>query len=442
MVLVDPLKPSDSNTEPAYRFKPSMMAWGVPLLIGLFALVAAAVGWAINPQRFYFSYLIAWVFCLSLSLGALFFVLIHHITKAHWGVVVRRIPEALAWAFPLLALLSIPIFIGMHDLFHWTHAELFTPGSPEFDRVVAGKRPYLNEPFWIVRVVIYLAAWTFMSYRLYRLSVGQDLDPDPTIPAKQRKVAAWGIPVYAVTVAFAGYDLLMSLDPHWFSTIFGVYFFAGCFWSAIALMILVAASMQKDGTTLRGVVTAEHYQDLGKWLFGFTIFWAYIAFSQYMLIWYGNLPEETIWYRHRLENGWGWHSAMLLIGHFIVPFIVLLPRASKRIVPVLSVMAVLALIMHWFDLHWLSMPVYDSLYGGAGHAAESADAIVHAAQTTATASAGDAHAGSAGFHWLDFACWFGLFGVYLGTAIFRLSRHSVVPRKDPRLGLSLHFHNA
>jgi hypothetical protein len=435
---MDPLKPTEAHADPAYRFKPDMMAWGVPLLIGVFALVAALVGWAINPERFYFSYLVAWVFCLSITLGALFFVLAHHITKAHWGVVVRRIPESLAWAFPLLALLSIPILIGMHDLFHWTHEEIYTVGSAGYDRIIAGKRPYLNVPFWLLRLALYFAVWTYMSYRLYRLSLRQDVNPDPAIPAEQRKVSAWGIPVYAVTVAFASYDLLMSLDPHWFSTIFGVYFFAGCYWSAIALMILVSATMQRNGSTLHGVVTAEHYQDLGKWLFAFTIFWAYIAFSQYMLIWYGNLPEETIWYRHRFEHGWGWHSAMLLIGHFVVPFIVLLPRASKRLLPVLSFMAVWALIMHWFDLHWLSMPVYDSLYAeAAGHAAETA---VHAGEQALAAPAH--HGNTAGFHWLDFACWFGLFGVYLGTAIYRLTRHSVVPRNDPRLGLSLHFHNS
>jgi len=438
MVLVDPLKPTDARTEPAYRFKPGMMAWGVPLLIGLFALVAALVGWAIDAERFYFSYLVAWTFCLSITLGALFFVLSHHITKAHWGIVVRRVPEALAWAFPMLALLSIPIFIGMHDLYHWTHAELYTPGSPEFDSVIAGKRPYLNEPFWVIRMVIYFVVWSYISYKLYQLSLRQDVDPDQEIPAKQRKVSAWGIPVFAVTVAFASYDLLMSLDPHWFSTIFSVYFFAGCFWAAIALMIVTIASMQKNGDTLRGVVTTEHYHDLGKWLFAFTVFWAYIAFSQYMLIWYGNLPEETVWYRHRLENGWGWHSAMLLVGHFIVPFVVLLPRATKRILPVLSFMAVWALIMHWFDLHWISMPVYESLYGGGGHAAETVQTVAHAGQAIAE---GTAHGGDAGFHWLDFACWFGLFGVYIGAAIYRLTRHSVVPQNDPRLGLSLHFHN-
>jgi len=308
----------------------------------------------------------------------------------------------------VLALLSIPILIGMHDLYHWTHHDLVDPTSPLYDAVLAGKASYLNVPFFLIRLAVYFVMWTLISHRLYTLSVRQDVNPDRDTPARLRKTSAWGLPVLAVTTAFASYDLLMSLDPHWFSTIFGVYFFGGSFWVIMAVMALVAMMLQRDGM-LRGVVTLEHYQDLGKFMFGFTVFWAYIAFSQYMLIWYGNMPEETVWYRHRLEHGWEYHSAALLIAHFIIPFFALISRGAKRIQPVLAFMCVWVIVMHWFDFHWLAMPVL--------------------------------HAEHATFHWLDFTSWLGLFSLYMALAVYRLSRHSLVPQNDPYLADSLKFVN-
>lgn len=407
--LFDPFEPTASGAEHRYRPDFTTRSWGIPLIISAFLLVLSVVGWITDSEQFYFSYLVGWFFCLTLALGALFFVMVHHLTKARWVVVVRRFPEALAWSFPLLALLSIPILIGMHDLYHWTHEEVYTFGGEEYDELIAGKRAYLNIPFFLGRLAVYFIVWSLLAYKLYSLSLRQDVDPDPDIPFKQRKASAWGVPVFAVTVAFASYDLIMSLDPHWFSTIFGVYIFAGAFWSATALIALTAMLLQRQGKVLRRVVTIEHYHDLGKWMFGFTVFWAYIAFSQYMLIWYGGLPEETIFYRHRFEHGWGWHSAALLILHFIAPFILLLPRATKRIVPFLGVMAVWFLIMQWFDVYWLAMPVHleDHAY----------------------------------FHWLDFTCWLGLFGVFISLFIYRLGRHSLVPERDPYLAKSLQFEN-
>ncbi len=402
--LVDPFQPSREHAEAAYRFQSDARTWLVPALVGGGALGVSLVGWALDAHQFYISYLIGWVFCLSLALGAMFFVLIQHLTKARWSVVVRRLAESLGWSVPLLALLSIPIFFGIHDLYHWSHEDVAL-----HDPIIAGKTAYLNVPFFMARLVIYLVVWTLIAYRLYSLSLREDLTGDPEIKFAQRKTSAWALPVMAVTVSFAAFDLLMSLDPHFFSTIFGVYFFAGAFWTVHALLAFIGITLQRGGRQLKGVITREHYQDLGKFMFGFTVFWTYIAFSQYMLIWYGNLPEETIWYRHRLEHGWGWHSAMLLILHFIVPFFVLLPRATKRSLPVLAVMAVWFFIMQWFDLHWLAMPALKPEH--------------------------------AGFHWLDFTCWIGLFGVFMGGYLYRLSRHSLVPQRDPYLGASLRFQN-
>jgi hypothetical protein len=407
--LVDPVQPTAARSESDYAFKGGALGWTtIPFLIGAALLVVSAIGWVVDPEQFYFSYLIGWTFCLTVTLGAMFFVMIQHLTKAYWVVAVRRIPEVLMYAFPVLIVLFIPIFFGMHDLYHWTHEAVFDPASPEYDAILAGKEAYLTTTFYVIRIVLYFFIWTIISYKLYKLSIQQDVDPDPEIVLKQRRVSAWGMPLFAVTLAFASYDLLMSLDPHWFSTMFGVYFFAGSFLSGLCLITLMTILLQQRGGMLTHTVTKEHYQDLGKLTFGFVVFWAYIAFSQYMLIWYGNIPEETVWFRHRLEHGWQHLSAALLVVHFILPFLILLPRATKRSIPLMSIMTVWLLIMHWLDLYWLSMPV------------------LHEHAT---------------FHWLDFTCWLGLFLVLLSAFTWRLSRHPLVPQNDPLLPKSLHFEN-
>ncbi len=406
--LVDPVQSTSDGAERAYRFVGDRRAWLVPLGLGIALMTISLLGLWESPDDFFFAYLAGWSFLLTTALGGLFFLIFNHLTRAHWSVVVNRINEALVWAFPLLFLLGLPLVFGMHDLYHWTHAELYDPSSPQYDEVLAGKRPYLNVPFWSIRIVVYFALWTFISYRLYTLSLRQDVTADPEIPAKLRSTSAWGLPVLAVTSAFASYDILMSTDPHWFSTIFGVYFFAGGALGAVATITLVVLLLQRTGGMLRDVITPEHYHDLGKYLFGFVIFWAYIAFSQYMLYWYGGIPEETVWFQHRLQEGWAWHSAALVIFHFLLPFVILLPQATKRAAPVMAVLSVWLLGMHWFDLHWVVVPVLRE--GG-------------------------------GFHWLDFTCWLGLTGIFAGGLMYRLSRHPLVPQGHPALHKSLQFEN-
>ncbi len=406
--LVDPVRPSLELAQARFRPSLSTMTWLIPLMVGIAMLVISVVGWTLDANRFYFAYLIGWVFCLSIAVGAQFFVLIQHLTRAGWSVVVRRIAEALVWSFPLLAILSIPVLLGMHDLYHWTHHDVMDPADSHFDPILYGKRGYLNTPFFLIRLAIYFFAWSFIGYKLYTSSVRQDATGDPSTPARQRKISAIGLPIMAVTTAFASYDLLMSLDPHWFSTIFGVYFFGASFWTVHAFIALVAILLQRNND-LSGIVKPDHYHDLGKFMFGFTVFWAYIAFSQYMLIWYGNLPEETLWYRHRLEHGWQYHSAILLVAHFIIPFWVLLTKGAKRSKAIMFVMAIWFMIMNWFDIHWIAMPVQSK--------------------------------NVAGFHWIDFACWLGLFGLFVGVFLWRLARHPLVPQRDPNLNKSLALEN-
>ncbi len=406
--LLDPYGPTADRAEADYRYSGGPRSWTVPAIAGGVLLLLAVVGWLVNPPQFYFSYLVGWLFCVTVSLGAMFFVVIQHLTRSRWSVVVRRIAETLGAVMPLLAVLSIPIFVGMHDLYHWTHAELTDPASPDYDPIIGGKTAYLNTPFFIVRAIIYFVAWSYIGTKLYSLSLRQDVTSDHTIPAQQRKLSAWGLAVLAVTTAFASFDFMMSTDPHWFSTIFGVYMFSGAFWVQFAAIVAITLLMQRMGVGYERTVTIEHYHDLGKFMFGFTVFWAYIAYSQYMLIWYGNIPEETMWYRHRLQDGWQYHSLILLVFHFIIPFIILLPRFTKRNRTVLGVMAVWFFVMQWFDLHWIVMPVLN-------------------------------HSG--GFHWIDFATWLGLFGIMAAVVMYRLGRHSLIPHNDPHLIESLHFEN-
>lgn len=413
--LLDCLESTADQADPRYRFTAGPLAWIVPTLVGV-ALLAVSIVVGLGEdfrEQFYFSWLVGWTFCLSLALGALFVVLIKHLTKAYWVVAVRRIPEVLAWSFPLLVILFIPILVSLFDAHgpyhHWTQEGIADPTSSYYDEILAGKVAYLNTPFFLIRFVIYFAVWTLLSFRLYALSLRQDVDPRADTPAKQRSTSAWGLPLLAVTTAFASYDFLMSLDPHWFSTIFGVYFFSGAFLATFSIIALVVILLQQGGM-LKDVVSKEHYQDLGKLMFAFVIFWAYIAFSQYMLYWYGGIPEETVWFRHRLEHGWETHSAALLVLHFILPFLILVPKAVKRSIPLLGLMAVWLLCMQWFDHHWLAVPVL--------------------------------HQEHATIHWLDISCWVGLCGVFLGSFVWRLSRHPLVPQRDPLLGKSLHFQNA
>jgi hypothetical protein len=412
--ILDPVAPTAEKAPEAYRFTPESRSWAVPVGLGVALLAVTLVlamagdGEHLFSQRFYFAYLTAWVFCLTVSLGGLFFVLVQHLTKAHWSVAVRRLPELLMMNFPILAILGIPVVLGMHDLYHWTHEEIYVVGSPEYDPILAGKRGYLNTGFFIGRLVFYFLMWIYISFRLWKLSLQQDVDPKPNRGAEERKVSAWGMLVFALTAAFAGIDLLMTLDPHWFSTMFGVYFFSGSFFVVLASITLMALFLQRGGY-LQNVITMEHYHDLGKFMFAFTAFWAYIAFSQYMLIWYGNLPEETVWFRHRLEGSWSIASMGLVFGHFLIPFVVLMFRQSKRMKGMLFIMGFWFLLVHFLDLFWLAMP-----------------------------------AQSHHFHveLIDITAWLGMVLVFVGLVVLRAARHATVPYNDPNFKASLAFENA
>ena len=447
--LFDPVDAEGDRVPARYRFTGDQRWWMAPLGAGLVLLVVGVLAGLVGSgaPRVWFSYLIGWTFCLSITIGALFFVMIQHVTRARWSVTIRRIAEVLMASFPLLALAGLPLLFGMYDLYHWTHSELFDPASPDYDYIVAGKAAYLNTPFFLVRYVLYFAVWTLVATKLYTLSVRNDRAPDAENTLKMRWWSALGIPLAAVTTAFASYDFLMSTDPHWFSTMFGVYFFAGGWLGALCLITFLALLLKKAG--MAPEITTEHTQDMGKFMFAFVVFWTYVAFSQYMLYWYANIPEEIMWFHKRFAGGWETVSWALLIFHFVLPFLILLPRATKRIAPALATMAVWLLVMHFVDLWWIAMPSMHAAYD-AGHAALQAGGgdLLASLQVHGATAAEAAHESTSGMAihvvephlpLVEMAVWLGLFGLFLGATFLRLGRHALTPYGDPYFADWLRF---
>jgi hypothetical protein len=378
----------------------------IPLIAAVLALlgaVACAILGAANPKQFFFSWLVSFLFFLSLALGALFFVLIQYAAQGGWGIVLRRIGETTFAMIPLMAVLFVPLLFGLHDLFEWSHAD-----AAEHDALLRWKAPYLNVPFFLIRATLFFAIWSFIALLYYRGSRGQDATGDPAVSARLRRFAGPSIIVLALTQTFAAIDWIMSLTPHWYSTMFGVYFFAGSFLGFIALLSVVAVAMRRAGL-LDTVINAEHLHDIGKFLFAFTSFWAYIGFSQFFLIWYANLPEETIWFKARLEGSWMPVSLLLMAGHFGVPFFYLMGRAVKRRGWTLALGGTWLLLMHFMDLYWQVMPT------------------LHPEGLSPSV--------------LDVAAFLTVGGCFVAAASWLMRRQALVPLRDPRLGESLAFEN-
>ncbi|MCC6811006.1 MAG: hypothetical protein IT381_26485 [Deltaproteobacteria bacterium] len=392
------LNPADLTLPDPTFVKLRNMALGAALV----GLVLTGVGAAQAHGQFFFSYLIGFFFWLTIALGGLFFVLVQHLTRSGWSVVVRRLAEAIASTLPFFAVLFLPIIaFGMHDLYSWTHE----------GHVSASKAKYLNTPFFIVRALIYFGVWSFASWRLRSFSYTQDQTGDPALTAKAQGFAPGATLLFALTVSFAGIDWIMSLQPHWFSTIFGVYIFAG---SAIAIFstLSLCCIMLMRLPAFEHVITEEHLHMIGKFLFGFTVFWAYIAFSQFMLIWYANIPEETEFFLHRFHNGWENVSALLLFGQFILAFLILLPRGSKRTPGLLAFGAIWQLVFHYVDLFWLVAPMRKL----DAHSTEFAPAGIAIGDIGALLLVG---------------------GIFAFLVVRKLKSAALVPHKDPRLEESL-----
>jgi hypothetical protein len=384
----------------SYTFSDSGKFQNYSIIIGIIFLALSSIGYFIDSSQLFYSYLVSFGFWVSISLGALFFTMLHHLTGSTWSIVFRRFTESLAKTMPYLLILSIPIItIGVHDLYHWSHADL--------DTLLQRKVGYLNQPFFIIRTILYFAIWSFYASKLHKLSIEQDSSNIDLRP-KMLKFSASGMILFALTLSFASFDWFMSTDAHWYSTMFGVYYFSASYLAIIVFLILVTFILQKYDV-LNTSITTEHYHDLGKLLFGFTVFWGYIAGSQYFFIWYANIPEETIWYIHRWEGNWKFMSQLLIVGHFIIPFLILVFRASKRNMKILIPMAALVTIMLYVDIYWLVMPAHSH------------------------------H----GFHlsWLDLTTLIGIGGIVLGMFWKIFTQHAIIPLNDPNLEESLKFKN-
>jgi hypothetical protein len=325
------------------------------------------------------------------------------VSRAGWGVALRRVVENVMATLPVFALLFVPIWLGRHELYAWTHAEEVAKNP-----ILHGKSAFLNEGFWFIRAVFYFTVWSALATFFSTQSQKQDETGDPQISARLRGVAPVGIMLFALTATFATVDWMMSLEPEWYSTMFGVYYFAGGLLASFAFLTVAVAYIQGRGQ-LHGVVTVEHLHDIGKLLFAFTIFWTYIAFSQYFLVWYGNMPEETVYFMRRSGSGWPAVAKLLIVGHFAIPFLFLMPRAIKRSAPLRVAGAGWLLAMHFLDIYWCVMPVHSE--------------------------------SSAGLQVVDVAAFLAVGGLFLATFGWVSARRALVPLRDPRLAESLSFEN-
>ncbi len=394
------LRSEEASIPPGHSWNRIPVMAGSVALLGV--VVCAILGYA-NPKQFFFSWLVSFLFFLSLALGALFFVLIQYASQGGWGIVLRRIGETTFATLPVMGALFLPVLLGLRDLYSWA-----VPGAAEHDALLHWKAPYLNVPFFVIRAALYFGSWSFIALLYYRGSRGQDVTGDPRVSARLRRLAGPCIIVLALTLTFASIDWIMSLTPHWYSTMFGVYFFSGSFVGFIALLSVVSVAMRRAGL-LETVISAEHLHDVGKFLFAFTAFWAYIAFSQFFLMWYGNLPEETIWYRTRIEGSWLPVSLLLMAGHFVAPFFYLMGRTVKRNGATLAIGGAWLLAMHFVDLYWQVMPT------------------LHPAGLRPSV--------------LDAAAFAAIGGCFVAAAGWLMRREALVPLRDPRLAESIAFEN-
>lgn len=497
-----------------YRLGTSSWAglWKVFLGIGVVAIGAAAAMAGGDPKRFAFSYLFGFVTFLTIGLGAMFFVLVQHLTGAGWSVTVRRTAEFFMWGLPWMGIFAVPVLLMGTTLFPWMshgggehhanigivsdahaqeshgsgggrglgagaghgdhagtapqadpsrpadapgaaaghdvaahgahggpdvaahgghdphaghHGASASPtghgssghGSSHADdpehvnhaATIAKKAPFLNKNFFYARAFGYFLIWGFVAWRLFRMSTSQDDSKDPKLTLAAQRMAPISMILFGLSLTFAAFDWIMSLEPAWYSTIFGVNIFASSVVSSLSMIIVVTMGLRESGL-LKNAVTVEHYHDLGKLLFGFLVFWAYIAFSQFMLIWYASIPEETTFFHTRWDHGpWRTISLLLVTAHFIFPFFLLMSRNTKRNLSILRFGAIWVLCVHVLEMYWFVMPnILQDNYA---------------------------------FHFFDVLCPVGIGGVYLGLVFYKMGRHALIPLGDPRLERALKFEN-
>jgi len=398
----------------------------------MIGLLASALSLFVSTHEFWGAYLVAFMFVTSITLGGLFFVILQHLVRAGWSVTVRRAAEGIAYNVRFLPFLFLPLVYAISQGYLQPEAALHHGGAhhgPQLANVIhhpigvsgtafmegmIGHAPF-DKAQWLSfggvmgRMALYFLLWFGIARFYFKSSVAQDATGDVALTNRMQRWAPPCMIAFALSTTFCAFDMLMALAPHWYSTIFGVYFFSGCLISFFATLTLFLVFCQGEGL-LQTTVTAEHYQDIGKFMFAFIVFWAYIAYSQYMLIWYGNIPEETAWFFVRQSGDWIYVSVFQIVGHFVIPFFVLLSRWPKRHPRLLALGAIYVLLIHFVDLFWIIQPQLSPL-------AEPPVPLLHA------------------FLSLAFV------GFYIAWTVTNLRRVDLIPVRDPRLGEALTFEN-
>jgi len=359
-------------------------------------LVICIIGALFSPDQFFRSYLFSYLFYLGMTLGCMALVMLQYLSGGSWGIVIRRITESAMRTIPLLAFLFLPVLIGIPKLYSWSHEEVV-----KADPLLQHKHLYLNVPFFIVRVLIYFIGWWIFAHLLNKWSHEQDTSGRDLNARRLQLLSGPGLIFYALSVTFASVDWVMSLEPHWYSTIFGLLFVAGQGLSALSLCIAVLVILSDEGGPLEGVIGPSHLHDIGKLLLAFTMLWAYFSFSQFLIIWAGNLVEEIPWYLERLKGGWQWIGLLLVVFHFAFPFAMLLSRSLKRAGQKLIRIAGLVMVMRFVDLFWIVAP--------------------------------GASKGGFQLHWMDFLAPVGIGGLWLGAFLFQLQKWPLLPIGDSHL---------
>ena len=372
--------------------------------IGALGLVGSLIGAFVAPKQFAFSWLFAFFYFFSICAGALFWTILHHATDAEWSVLIRRQAENVASLLPWFILVLLPLVVFFPEyLWKWFNV------APGVDPLLDAKAGFLNKPFFYTRFVLYFILLGGTALLLRRSSIAQDKDGKAKHSFLMRKIAIAGLPAFAVSLTFAAIDYLMGLDYHWFSTMWGVYIFAGAAGSSMSLLVLIVTALQSRGYLKP--VTHEHYHIMGKFMLAFTVFWAYIGYSQYMLIWYSNIPEETIYFRIRNTETWMYFSTFLTVGRFFLPFPVLLLQWTKKTPKYLRYVAVWILFLQMIDMYVIVLPVLHPL----GFAPSS---LI-----------------------LDLAALLGIGGVLVWLFFRVLGSSHLFPLRDPRLGGSVKLTN-
>jgi len=374
------------------------------IIIFVVGTVLSLLAFFVDQERAIFNYLVTYMMIVSIGLGSLFLIGLEYIAGADWSTPIRRIPEFFAMLLPVLLVLVIPLLVFNHDLFHWAHKEAVAD-----DKILQGKAPYLNVTFFIVRTFVFIGLWSLFYWMMVRNSRKQDETKDQTLTKKNIRLGAIFIPVFALSITFTAIDFMMSLEPHWFSTIYGVYYFAGTVVAALAAITIAVLRLKEKGY-FSPWMTDDHLFSLGALMFAFINFWAYIAFSQFMLIWYADLPEETFWYLIRWEGGWVFISILLIIVHFFVPYFALLTQPSKMNPKRLKFIAIWLLFAHLLDIFWLVMPNMGSMKSGYV------------------------------FSWIDLVFPIAGTGLVILVFAFAAKKANLIPIGDPKLKRGIDFH--